>query len=217
MKKKERQLLIPIVVAIATFVITVGMRFYQLNIDHQVKAAQITLSKRKSDLTSEQNRYKQLTEYLANDGNRNKSVATSNAQQIAAQKQVAIAADKLFSVMMTYHSQKEWNAQPKKLRNLVAENVLKDKHIFHSDKDSTGNSFINGQQLVSQYQSCDVVSQNVQGNGDIRAIVLVKYSSSSYNKKPSDLGDYYTITYNVQEKKITGIQYFANKYVRRGY
>lgn len=217
MKKKERQLLIPIVIAIAAFVITVGMRFYQLNIDHQVKAAQTTLSKRKSDLTSEKSRYKQLTEHLANNGNRNKSVAISNAQQIAAQKQVTIAADKLFSVMMTYHSEKEWDAQPKKLHDLVAGNVLKDKNIFHSDKDSTGNSFINAQKLVSQYQSCDVVSQNVQDNGDIRAIVLVKYSSSSYNNKPTDLGDYYMITYNVQKKKITGIQYFANKYVRRGY
>ena len=133
------------------------------------------------------------------------SIQKETANQIEISQTVSSKATQLFRVLLTFENSDQYNRRAKVVKDLVTPDVLKDKNLFGSDKDVTGNSFIDTLKLKSQFENAEIYNSIVENN-EVRIIAQVTYSSSKGDNQAGTKQDIYEMSYNTQSNKFTQVK-----------
>ena len=87
-------------------------------------------------------------------------------------------ARKLYQILFNFDNSKEYNARAHKAKEIVSGNVLKDKKLFGTDKDSTGDSYVDSLQLRSRLYDIESYSGIEEKNGTIRVTSVITQAAS---------------------------------------
>lgn len=87
-------------------------------------------------------------------------------------------ARKLYQILFNFDNSKEYNARAHKAKEIVSGNVLKDKKLFGTDKDSTGDSYVDSLQLRSRLYDIESYSGIEEKNETIRVTSVITQAAS---------------------------------------
>lgn len=124
-------------------------------------------------------------------------------QNVSDMKRITTA---FFNVTMTFSSQKEWDNRAVKASAYATDNVLKNKNLFNSGKDSTGHSIINTIKEEMHFSSLQMGATTVGSDGTMTGIAEVSFSASTYGNDPANKTDVYQVKYDPQQHKVTDVQ-----------
>lgn len=190
--------LVSICILLAISIITTGIfRIQQKKIDHQELEYTQKLSKKQKELAT----IKKVT----NDDLLQKAPYDDTRQQVTTSQKVEEKAQKLFEILLTFGDSKQYKARKEKAQDLVTSNVLNDSKLFGSDKDVSGNSYIDTLKIYSIYRGAKVYS-SLADNDNLTVVVNVSYSSGRDNLPEATSHDVYKLQYNLTQDKFTNIQ-----------
>ena len=159
------------IILIVSLIITGFFRYEQRKINQTEVSYEQKLTKEQRKLAT----VKEVThEELLKEAKKGDSIQKETANQIEISQTVSSKATQLFRVLLTFENSDQYNRRAKVVKDLVTPDVLKDKNLFGSDKDVTGNSFIDTLKLKSQFENAEIYNSIVENN-EVRIIAQVTY------------------------------------------
>ena len=190
------------IILIVSLIITGFFRYEQRKINQTEVSYEQKLTKEQRKLAT----VKEVThEELLKEAKKGDSIQKETANQIEISQTVSSKATQLFRVLLTFENSDQYNRRAKVVKDLVTPDVLKDKNLSGSDKDVTGNSFIDTLKLKSQFENAEIYNSIVENN-EVRIIAQVTYSSSKGDNQAGTKQDIYEMSYNTQSNKFTQVK-----------
>lgn len=176
---------------------------------HEQRKINQTETQYEQKLTKEQRKLatiKQIThQELLKEAKKGDLIQKETANQIKTNQEVSSKATQLFRVLLTFEDSSQYKRRSKVVKDLVSPEVLQDKRLFGSDKDVSGNSFIDTIKLKSQFESAEIYN-SVTENNEVRVIAQVTYSASKNDNQAGEKQDVYELVYNIQSRKFTQVK-----------
>lgn len=137
--------------------------------------------------------------------NSKKPSVRNSSRQLTATVEAQNIAKKVFSTITTYSSQAQYKQNQKKVTKYLDKKVQKSKILFASDKDTTGDSYINTAKVHSSFVSINTSAGMLDGD-NLPVMVKVVYDTRDFNKDAGQTQQIFMLTYNYKQKKITDVQ-----------
>ena len=132
-----------------------------------------------------------------------------SARQMVAVEQAESVVNKVFPILITYSSLKEYLARSDKVSEYLSKSVLSNRMIF--DKDPRDIDYIKWAKLHSQFDNLNFSAGQLKGS-ELPIVINVHYQAWEINSRRSVLHDLYFGTYNYKTNKITELSRFGNIY-----
>lgn len=190
--------------AIVAMNVILSTTFYmiQKNIDKETEKQQIKIAtvQKKIDHLPEVSKGDLLAK-----ASKGTEVEKENTKQYQDESIATKYAEKLFNVLFTFGNSEEYEARSKRIGYMLDQQVLNDKKLFGSDKDSTGNSAIDALQLRSTFDSITSYC-TVSDNKQISLISKVSFSASKGEYEPGKETTIYLSKFDVEKHQFTEVR-----------
>lgn len=200
---KQNKLLLPVILLFIGFGCFAGFKLTQRHYDQQTTRLETQVIAKKKELKKKQATLadQQMTKKLTS----TKEYTFNTANQALAQAEIQKNGQKLFKIIMTFNSQKDWDNRKKLASSLVTSSVLNNRFLFNSGKDNTGHSIIQAEKLSSSLVSAAFQTGKITDNA-VEGITKVVYASQSDNASVANTTYYYTFNYDLNQHKFTSIK-----------
>lgn len=201
MKENKFEVLTGLIILVC--IMLLGLFKYQ---QHKINQEQVyyqqKLNKAKKTLATIDETLREKGTLKAKQGNQ---VEQQAALQTEVAQEITISAQELFKILYTFSDSKQYYSRATKATDLVSTNVLADQKIFGSDKDTSGNSYIDTLRLQASFKQIQVYTGLIDNN-EVQVLADVSYEASQGDYQPGKQEEAYQLTYNTEKKKFTQIE-----------
>lgn len=194
---------LPIILIITGIVLMIGglLRSHYLN--GQEQQINTTLNARRQVLK----KYKLRAESPISITNPKTAAEKSTYEQLQLNHRFFNTANAFFNVAFTFNNQEQWNKRESKANQYATNDVLKNKDIFNSGKDSSGHSIITAERVVSNFNGMKLyVSPINTQTQTATGLAKITYSGSIFNTNASSHTDVYLVKYDLHQQKLSQVQ-----------
>ncbi|QNQ83001.1 hypothetical protein FP435_00420 (plasmid) [Lactobacillus sp. PV037] len=133
-----------------------------------------------------------------------------SAKQVVANQLSSETVNKLFPILLTYSSTKEYNDRANLASKYVAKSVLKNTTMFASQKDD-GTNYINTSGLHSKFDKAQTSSGTInEKDYTVPITILANYKAWFSNSPRSRLANVYSGLYNYHLRKFITLENISN-------
>ncbi|MDR3241699.1 MAG: hypothetical protein LBT37_05965 [Lactobacillaceae bacterium] len=119
--------------------------------------------------------------------------------------------NKFFTVYETYGTSTEYYARTKKLANVAVPAVLENKKLFGSDKDVSGNSYIDTSGLHVKTTAVDFYPSS-SNDSTTSGLTVMEFTGEFKDKGASTGQMIWNVTYDRKLNKISNVTYVGTEY-----
>lgn len=133
-----------------------------------------------------------------------------SAKQVVANQLSSETVNKLFPILLTYSSTKEYNNRANLASKYVAKSVFKNTTLFASQKDD-GTNYIDASSLHSKFDKAQTSIGTInEKDSTVPVTILVTYKSWHSNHPRARLANVYSGLYNYQLKEFITLEHISN-------
>lgn len=193
---------LPIVLITIGIVLIIGGLWRAHYLDNQERQIETTLKTREQVLQ----RYKQRVDNPVVTIQPKTPAEQSTHDQLQVSHQFFDTANAFFNVAFTFNSQRQWDQRSQKASQYATNQVLTNKNLFNSGKDSSGHSIITAEKVASTFNNMKLNTSPIDNqNQTVTGIAQVTYSGSIMNTNSSSHTDVYLVKYDIRQQKLTDV------------
>lgn len=179
----------------------------RVSLNRQLTTVQEQYQKAQKLLENTQSKLLNAEYQRAKDSSDPTLTANANVQEVYSD--LSSTANNFFKIMWTYNSQSSYEQRATKVKKYASDDVANNSTLFGSGKGSTGDNFIEAQQIESSFNSVTLADSSLNDDGTVQAIATVSATVAYAGSTGGTTTTQYLVTYNPTLNQITACDYLG--------